>query len=55
MRNEFSSPIRLARTGTSSATWSERSRERVLIRRISSCTAWGSSVSNALIWVSLIT
>ena len=44
IRNELTSPIRLARTGTSNATWSETSRASELMRRISARTSVGLSV-----------
>ena len=47
MRNELTAPRRPARTGTRSATWSERFLASVLMARISSWTAGGSSASCA--------
>ena len=42
MRKPLISPMRLASTGTSSATWRERFRASVLMRRISAWTSGGS-------------
>jgi hypothetical protein len=55
MRKPFTTPTTLASTGTSSATWSERSRASELMCRISARTSGGSSTSNASSFVLLIT